>query len=122
MTSSKKHKDAEKRGKNAEMLAAMLLRIKGYKIRDQRFRSAAGEIDIIAQKGNYIAFVEVKARRTNEIALESISKKQRQRIENTANLWLQQQASQNFAVRFDVITVAPRQLPSHMLDAWRPGW
>ncbi len=104
------------------MLAAMLLRAKGYKIREQRFRSTAGEIDIIAQKGNYIVFVEVKARKTTELALESITSKQQQRIENAACLWLQQQTSQNFAVRFDVITVAPGQLPSHMLDAWRPGW
>ncbi|WP_262693453.1 YraN family protein [Kordiimonas aquimaris] len=122
MASRTKHKDAEKRGRKAEMLAAMLLRAKGYKIREQRFRSTAGEIDIIAQKGNYIVFVEVKARKTTELALESITSKQQQRIENAACLWLQQQTSQNFAVRFDVITVAPGQLPSHMLDAWRPGW
>lgn len=115
-------RQAEKHGKTAEMLAALLLRIKGYSVKNQRFRTPAGEIDIVAQKGNLIAFIEVKARRDTATALESITHKQRERIENAAQLWLQQHASQNFAVRFDVITVAPKQLPTHMMDAWRPGW
>lgn len=113
---------AEHRGRTAEMLAVLLLKVKGYSILAQRFRCAAGEIDIIASKSDMFIFVEVKARENTGAALESISPKQRKRIESAAEVWLQSETSQSFAVRFDVITVAPRALPAHMMDAWRPGW
>lgn len=113
---------AERRGHTAEMLAVLLLRVKGYRILAQRFRCAAGEIDVVAAKGDMFIFIEVKARRNTTEALESITTHQRKRIEAAANVWLQSETSQNFAVRFDVITVAPRALPTHMMDAWRPGW
>ncbi len=113
---------AERRGRIAEMLAVLLLRVKGYRILAQRFRCAVGEIDIIAAKGDMFIFVEVKARRNTTEALESITTHQRKRIETAADIWLQSETSQNFAIRFDVITVAPRALPTHMMDAWRPGW
>lgn len=119
---SVKKRKAEQRGRNAEMLAALLLRITGYSILEQRYRCVAGEVDIIARKGNLFVFVEVKARNRKTEALESVSPRQRRRIEAAAEVWLGgKQPSQEFAVRFDVITVAPRQLPSHMRDAWRPG-
>lgn len=121
MTKNKKQK-AERRGRTAEMLAVLLLRVKGYSILAERFRCSIGEIDIVASKGDTIIFVEVKARESTKLALESINQKQQRRIEAAAEIWLQSETSQNFAVRFDVITVAPRALPTHMMDAWRPGW
>lgn len=121
MTKTTRQK-AERRGRTAEMLAVLLLKVKGYRILAQRFRCAAGEIDIIAAKGNIFIFVEVKARTNTAVALESIGPQQQRRIEAAAGVWLQSETSQNFAVRFDVITVAPRALPTHMMDAWRPGW
>ena len=113
---------AERRGHTAEMLAVLLLRVKGYRILAQRFRCSAGEIDIVAAKGDMFIFIEVKARQNTVDAVESITARQKKRIEAAAEVWLQSQTSQNFAVRFDVITVAPRSLPTHMMDAWRPGW
>lgn len=117
-----KRQMAEQRGRTAEMLAVLLLRVKGYRILAQRFRCSVGEIDIVAVKGSMFIFIEVKARRNTNEALESITAHQRNRIEAAAGVWLQSETSQNFAVRFDVITVAPRTLPTHMMDAWRPGW
>lgn len=113
---------AEARGRTAEMLAAMLLRVKGYRIVAERYRTPVGEVDIVAKRGDLVAFIEVKARASHTDALESITPRQRRRIEAAAEAWLQDdQASQDCAVRFDVITVAPRMLPTHMMDAWRPG-
>ncbi len=117
-----KKQKAERRGRTAEMLAVLLLRVKGYRILAQRFRCAAGEIDIVAAKGKIVIFIEVKARRNTHEALESVTSRQQKRIEAAAKVWLQSETSRNFAVRFDVITVAPRALPTHMMDAWRPGW
>lgn len=113
---------AEKKGRAAEAAATLLLRLKGYRILNRRFKCAAGEIDIVAGKGDLVVFVEVKARHTIADAYESITPKQRARIETAASVWLQQQSSQEFACRFDVIAVAPGRVPAHMMDAWRPGW
>ena len=123
MTSGSQHRQAaEALGHKAEAKARILLQLKGYRILERRFKSAVGEIDLIACKGNLIAFVEVKARKTIAGAYESITEKQKRRIEAAAEYWLMSQASQEFACRFDVIAVAPGRLPAHMKDAWRPGW
>ena len=49
-------------GKLGEQAAAKLLAKNGYKILDRNFRSKLGEIDIVAQEGNILVFVEVKTR------------------------------------------------------------
>lgn len=121
-TPKDKRKAAEQRGRTAEMLAAMLLRIKGYRILAQRYRCRAGEIDIIARKSNIFAFIEVKARASMKDALESVTADQQKRIEAAAEFWLGDEGSREFDVRFDVIVVVPGRLPAHMMDAWRPGW
>ncbi len=51
-----------KSGVWGEIFAARYLRDNGYKIVTGNFRSRLGEIDLIAQKGKYICFVEVKTR------------------------------------------------------------
>ena len=119
---SKNHQAAEARGRQAEAKAELMLRLKGYRILEKRYRSPVGEIDIVARKGDVLVFIEVKARKTTEEAFESITQKQRSRIEAAADHWLQSKSSQEFACRFDVIAVAPGRLPAHMKDAWRPGW
>lgn len=49
-------------GHAGEEAALRLLQIRGYKILARNFRSKVGEIDIIAQDGNVLVFVEVKTR------------------------------------------------------------
>jgi len=110
---------AEKRGRNAEVLAALLLRLKGYRILERRFRSKRGEIDIIAKRRNVTAFVEVKARKSVEDALHSLSFSQRRRIEAAAEDWIKKTKFVNGSLRFDIIAVAPRAVPSHITNAWR---
>ena len=112
---------AEKRGRKAETAAALFLRLKGYSILERRFRSKRGEIDIIARKRDTTVFVEVKARKTNAEALFSISTKQRRRIEGAAEDWLIKTGFSEGGLRFDIITVAGRGMPSHITDAWRIG-
>jgi Predicted endonuclease distantly related to archaeal Holliday junction resolvase len=53
---------AEKRGRGAETLAAMYLRLHGWSILERRARVPGGEVDIVARRGRTLAFVEVKAR------------------------------------------------------------
>jgi len=57
-----KTKATKEMGNKGEALIAALLENKGYAILSRNFRTRVGEIDIIAQKNDTIAFVEVKAR------------------------------------------------------------
>lgn len=111
------------RGRGAEWLCALLLRLKGWRILARRFRTPVGEIDIIAKRGATLALVEIKARPSFSEALESVTPKQRERIERAAEAFLSRHPKwSNLALRFDVMVVTPRRLPKHVTDAWRPQW
>lgn len=82
---SVRQQQAERLGRLAEAKAAMLLRLKGYRISAQRWKSPAGEIDLIARHGSAVAFVEVKARSSADEALASVGPYQRRRIVQAAH-------------------------------------
>ncbi len=113
---------AERKGRNAELIARLWLMIKGYRILNTRFKTKVGEIDIIAKKGKTIAIVEVKARKLETTALESINTKQRRRIERSTELWLKKSGYiHTISPRFDIIAIVPKRFPIHIKDAWRLG-
>jgi putative endonuclease len=49
-------------GISAESRAAVFLMAKGFRIVARRWKSPAGEIDLIARRGRLLVFAEVKAR------------------------------------------------------------
>ncbi len=51
-----------KLGRDGETAALAFLKKKNYRILEKNFRAKVGEIDIIAEQGGVIVFVEVKAR------------------------------------------------------------
>ncbi|MEJ1159690.1 YraN family protein [Prosthecomicrobium sp. N25] len=115
-------RQAYRRGLSAETLAAWALRLKGYAVIDRRYRSGAGEIDLVARRGRLLAFVEVKARQTREAALEAVSDTAARRIAAAAELWVARHpAFADFDQRFDIVLVVPRRWPHHMKDAFRPA-
>ncbi|MEL7453164.1 MAG: YraN family protein, partial [Pseudomonadota bacterium] len=79
---------AERRGRRGETLAALALQLKGYAILARRVRTPSGEIDLIARRGNLVAFVEVKARPDLMAALEAVTPRAQARICRTAELWM----------------------------------
>ncbi len=114
------------RGVRAELYASLFLRLKGYKVLEQRYKTSMGEIDLIVRKKNLIAFVEVKARRTQAEALESITPKMRKRIERAASYYMAHH-SKIFEcdMRFDLVALRPFSIKSpffitHLDNAWRP--
>lgn len=72
-----------------EIYAARYLRDNGYKIISANFRSKLGEIDIIAQKGKYMCFVEVKTRGENPLyePKEAVDYHKQKRITATAQIF-----------------------------------
>lgn len=108
-----------RRGLLAETVAAWMLRLKGYRILAHRYRTPAGEIDLIARRGTTLAFVEVKARPSVDAGLEAIAAEGYRRIEAAADLFLTRHPRLNGLVqRFDLIVVTPWRLPVHVVDAF----
>lgn len=106
-------------GRSAEALCCWRLRLAGYRIVARGLRTAAGEIDIVARRGDLLAFVEVKAR--GDGATEVLGSRQRQRLVRAATAFLASQPRlAGLSIRFDLMLVGRWPWPHHVRDAWRP--
>jgi putative endonuclease len=106
-------------GLSAESKACVYLLAKGYRILARRFRTPHGEIDVVARRRGVLVFVEVKARATLDDAAYAVTPRQQHRIVAAAQVWLMthpQHAEGD--CRFDVILIAPRCLPRHVMSAF----
>lgn len=113
---------AYRKGQDAEHDAAAMLTRRGYEILSRRFRSPAGEIDLVASNGAHLAFVEVKARRNRDDAAWSVTPRQQRRIADAAGYWLQSFPEyQDRDISFDAVLIAPRQCAEYISDAFRPN-
>lgn len=111
-------KGAHSLGIFAERVAVVILRLKGYRVLATRYQIRGGEIDIVARRGDTIAFVEVKVRPSLDEARTSIDFVKRRRISRAARNWL---ASNQWAApltwRGDAVYVAPWCWPRHEIAA-----
>ena len=98
--------DKKSLGNFGEEKAVQFLRRKGYRILERNFSCKFGEVDIIAQKGSYIVFVEVKLRKNSSFAeaREFVTASKQRRIISSAVIWLSRTSSQ-LQPRFDVIEI-----------------
>jgi putative endonuclease len=95
-------------GQLGERLAAQHLVANGYHIRETNYRAgAAGEIDIIAQDGETIVFIEVKARRgsRNGTATEAVTPRKQQQLITLAETYASQHDLDDAPLRIDVIAI-----------------
>ena len=93
-------------GREAEDLAASYLQQKGFNILVRNYRYQKAEIDIIAQRGHCLAFVEVKARKSSSYGYpETFVSPAKQALirEAAENYIIEQDWTQ--AMRFDIIAV-----------------
>lgn len=93
-------------GKLGELETARLLRKKGYTILSANFHSRFGEIDVIAQNGEYICFVEVKSRAPGQMFSPSsaVTVSKQRKIVSTASVFLSQNPTK-LTPRFDIAEV-----------------
>ena len=119
-----------KKGVDAEDVAVQYLRLKGYGSLAQRYKTGVGEVDLIAEKDGGLVFVEVKAHKTMERALQAVTEKSRRRIEAAAMHFIMEHPEYNeYAMRFDVLIVPPNATPNllgavdvdHLDNAWFMG-
>jgi putative endonuclease len=106
-------------GLSAESRAAALLIAKGFRILARRWKSPAGEIDIVARRRGLLVFVEVKARERLDDAAWSVTGRQRARIAAAAEAWLATYGDAKIRdIRFDAMLVAPGRMPQHIPAAF----
>ena len=96
-------------GKSGEELAVGELERRGYEILARRYRTARGEIDIVARQGQTIVFVEVKTRATHEFgrAVEAVTRSKQRRLASMAVDYLSRHRLGDCACRFDVVAIDP---------------
>ena len=94
-------------GEFGERVAAAHLEAKGYHIRERNFRVAEGEIDIIAERGGTLVFVEVRTRRggSRGTAAESVTARKAAHLVAAAQAYAQARADCPAEQRIDVIAV-----------------
>ena len=109
-------------GRRSEVIAALWLMAKGYRILGFRLRTPQAEIDLLAIRGRVLAVVEVKRRTHLAAALEAVTFDQRERLRRAgASLAARRPSLGGAAVRLDLMALAPGRLPMHIPDAWKGG-
>jgi putative endonuclease len=116
---STRRRAAEQRGRTAELLAAVWLMAKGYRILAHRARTPFGEVDLAALKGRTLAIVEVKARKTREDGLVAVHPVARDRIARAGLALMKRYRLPHASVRLDLVIVRPWAVPIHIRDAWQ---
>lgn len=112
-------------GRWGEQAAARYLVRRGWTVLHRNWRLGHKEIDLIARRGDLVAFIEVKSRSGPAFGhpLEAITSAKRREIETVARAWVARHGRPGERYRFDAIAVlrthgaAPSLL--HLEDAWR---
>ena len=110
---------AEKRGRGAETLACWYLRLRGWRILARRARVLGGEVDIIARRRRTLAFVEVKARATQEAAALALDEWRLRRVVVAAERLAPRYMREGDEVRIDAMFIVPGRWPTHLTDVWQ---
>jgi len=109
-------------GRRAEVVAALWLMAKGYRILGFRLATPLGEIDLLAQRRGVLVVVEVKSRTTLEAALDAVTYEQRGRLRRAgAHIAASRAGLRDAVIRLDLVALAPGRPPRHVVNAWVDG-
>ena len=109
---------AELGGRRAERLAAWWLRLKGWRILAVRARTPVGEVDLVARRGRTVAFVEVKARASDDAAGLALDDWRLRRVARAAEALAARYARPGDDIRIDAVFIVPGRLPRHLANVW----
>ncbi len=79
----------------------------------------AGEVDIVARRGRTLAFVEVKARSSEQAAGLALDHWRLRRVAAAADLLTSRFGRSGDEVRIDAVLVVPGRWPRHMPNIWQ---
>jgi putative endonuclease len=94
-------------GNYGEDAACRILQNKGFRIIDRNYATHYGELDIIAEDGPFLVFVEVKSRVSHSYGngLESITRVKRKHLSKAALSYVVRKGIRDRSCRFDVISL-----------------
>ncbi len=94
-------------GRTGENLAVAEIERLGYAVLDRRYRTRHGEIDIVAEEGETVVFIEVKARATagRGTAAEAVTVRKQRRLIAMALDYLSRRHLTHRRCRFDVVAI-----------------
>lgn len=106
-------------GAKGENQATLYLKKEGYKILEKNYKTYHGEIDIIAQKGDLLVFVEVKKRKNDQMGKpeEYVSLSKRKKIIFAAKNYTFYNDLVDANCRFDVISILGEEI-THIQNAF----
>lgn len=117
----------EEQGRKAEARIVNYLRLRGYKILAERFKTPDGEADIVAQKGSVIAIIEVKQRASQAALDDAMDSQTERRVMAAAEIWVERHfhdLPKDFELRFDfagiIGNVSPFCRVHYLKHAFRP--
>ena len=105
-------------GHFAELCAVWRLRLAGYSILERRYKTRLGEIDIVARRGGILAFIEVKARASDEAAADALDDYRLRRVARAAEALAPRFARPDDTIRIDAIFMVPHRWPRHLANVW----
>lgn len=93
-------------GQWGEAQAAEFLRQKGFRITAARWSCRFGEVDLIAEDGRFLCFVEVKLRKNGSFGTpgEFVDRRKQEKLRTAALLYLSEHPTA-LQPRFDVIEI-----------------
>jgi len=119
--------DARAAGVRGESAAVAALQDRGYVILERNFRTPVGEIDVIAEEGGALCFIEVKWRRTAELGHpgEAVTREKQRRLARAAEWYVSRHGRASCVCRFDVVGILNDRIEIYR-DAFRgpfsPRW
>jgi len=105
-------------GAGGEDRAASFLESRGFEIIERNYRfGRAGEIDLIARRGDLLVFVEVKSRRNSEYGVgeEAVTERKKRQLGRLAEWYLSRHRKMKKPVRFDVLAIELDEPPRYRL-------
>ena len=101
-------------GRKAEDHVARWLKLRGWKILAERFKTGEGEVDLIARRKKVIVFVEVKQREKLPVIEDVVTQTNITRVMDAAEIWVGRNfetLGSDFEIRFDLALIEGRVHP-----------
>jgi len=111
---------AERRGRLAEQLEMLKLRLTGWRILGRRVKTRQGEIDLIARRGRTVVFFEVKWRSSAEALDRAIDHHRLKRVAAAVRAVAHRYVREDDEMRIDVLLAAPGRPTRRIENAWMP--